>query len=68
MEVSAPRFQSLAGRYVLLDDVVAHKNFANYHRLRADPPYRLREEDLRLRNGYAIFEGIARPSAAAATW
>jgi hypothetical protein len=50
-------------RYLMLDDVMAHKNYANYQRLRADPAYRLREEDLSLRNGYAIYERLNQDSA-----
>ncbi|GLH72511.1 hypothetical protein GETHLI_10130 [Geothrix limicola] len=43
-------------RWILLDDVNAHKNFMNHRRLSGDPSYRLVEEDWGIRHGYAIFE------------
>jgi hypothetical protein len=59
-----PELNAVYGaRYLMLDDVMAHKNYANYQRLRTDPAYRLREEDLQLRNGYAIFERLNKDSA-----
>jgi hypothetical protein len=42
--------------FVMLDDVMTYKNFANYERLSADQRYRLLTEDSRLRNGFAVFE------------
>ncbi|WLT33237.1 hypothetical protein [Geothrix sp. PMB-07] len=44
--------------WILLDDVNAHKNFRNYHRLRQDPAYRLVREDWQVRNGFAIFQRV----------
>lgn len=44
--------------WILLDDINAHKNFRNYHRLHEDPAYRLVREDWEVRNGYAIFQRI----------
>jgi hypothetical protein len=46
-------------RYVVLDDTKTMKNLENYERLRADPDYRLIEEDPDLRNGFAAFERVA---------
>ncbi|MBJ6727760.1 O-linked N-acetylglucosamine transferase family protein [Geomesophilobacter sediminis] len=45
-------------RFILLDDTVAYKNWATYHRLAKDPNYRLLRENHRLRNGYAVFERV----------
>lgn len=41
--------------YILLDDVRAFKNYANFVRLSADPAYVLLEASENLRNGYAVF-------------
>ena len=43
-------------RYILLDDINAFKNYANYHQLLNDPEYELIEENKTLRNGYAVFK------------
>ena len=43
-------------RFILLDDITAFKNYANYKQLLADPDYALVEENKQLRNGYAIFK------------
>ena len=43
-------------RFLLLDDVRTYKNHANWTRLSADPAYRLVQEELTLRNGFAVFE------------
>lgn len=43
-------------RFILLDDTNTLKNFANRQRLLKDPRYELVEEDLALRNGYAVFK------------
>jgi hypothetical protein len=44
--------------WILLDDVNAHKNFCNYHRLRNDPTYRLVREGWHVRNGFAVFQRV----------
>ncbi|MBA3915407.1 MAG: hypothetical protein H0X25_16445, partial [Acidobacteriales bacterium] len=41
---------------IALDDVNAYKNANNYARLKDDAQYQLLMENLRLRNGYAIFQ------------
>jgi hypothetical protein len=46
-------------RYLVLDDTMTMKNLDNYARLRADPAYRLLEEDPALRNGFAAFERVS---------
>lgn len=43
-------------RFILLDDINAFKNYNNYKSLLADPAYELIEENIHLRNGYAIFK------------
>lgn len=43
-------------RFILLDDINAFKNYANYKKLLNDPNYELLEENIQLRNGYAIFK------------
>ncbi len=43
-------------RFILLDDINAFKNYANYHQLIKDPNYELLEEEKELRNGYAVFK------------
>lgn len=43
-------------RWILLDDINAFKNFANYQRLRNDPSYEIYRENWHLRNGYAVFK------------
>lgn len=52
-------------RWLLLDDVNAHKNFRNYHRLRQDPSYRLVREDWDVRHGYAVFQQVPAAPAGA---
>lgn len=42
--------------FILLDDINAFKNYANYQALLRDPAYQLLEQDKSLRNGYAIFK------------
>lgn len=42
--------------YILLDDVRAFKNYANFARLSADPAYALAEVSEHVRNGYAVFQ------------
>ena len=51
--------------YILLDDVRAFKNYANFARLSADPAYALVEVSEHVRNGYAVFQlaGSTRPPA-----
>lgn len=41
--------------YILLDDIRAFKNYANFARLSADPAYSLVEVSEHVRNGYAVF-------------
>jgi len=41
--------------FILLDDVRTYKNLASYRRLNADPDYKLVAQDLRCRNGFAVF-------------
>ena len=43
-------------RFILLDDINAFKNYANYQQLVNDPNYKLLEENKQLRNGYAVFK------------
>jgi len=43
-------------KWILLDDIIAFKNHANYHQLLQDTNYELVEENTTLRNGYAIFK------------
>jgi len=43
-------------KLILLDDIHAFKNHANYHQLLQDTNYELVEQDTTLRNGYAIFK------------
>ncbi len=43
-------------RFILLDDINAFKNYANYQQLINDPNYELLEEEKELRNGYAVFK------------
>lgn len=42
--------------YILLDDIRAFKNHANFTRLSADPAYDLMESSEQVRNGYAVFQ------------
>lgn len=41
--------------YILLDDIRAFKNHANFERLSGDPAYALTEMSEHVRNGYAVF-------------
>jgi hypothetical protein len=43
-------------RYIILDDINAFKNYSNYNRLLVDKRYELKQSDLTLRNGFAVFE------------
>lgn len=45
-------------KIIVLDDTNDIKNYANYHRLKSDPTYRLLAENPNERNGYAAFERI----------
>jgi hypothetical protein len=45
----------LGAKYIVLDDVNAHKNFNSYRLLRNHTSYQVFAEDLNLRNGFAIF-------------
>ena len=42
-------------KVIFLDDINAYKNYENYYHLLKDEDYKLVKEDLRLRNGYAVF-------------
>jgi hypothetical protein len=46
---------TLGARVIALDDINAHKNFNCYRMLRSHVGYALAHEDLKLRNGFAIF-------------
>ncbi|MBD2096298.1 FkbM family methyltransferase [Trichocoleus sp. FACHB-591] len=46
-------------KFILLDDVKAFKNFNNYKKLILDEKYTLISQNLKLRNGYAIFKRIS---------
>jgi hypothetical protein len=50
----------IGARILMLDDINSYKNFENYHALKSNSQYALREEDWTLRNGYAIFEKSSR--------
>lgn len=43
-------------KFILLDDINAFKNYNNYQALIRDSNYELVEENLELRNGYAVFK------------
>lgn len=45
-------------KYIFLDDINAFKNYSNYHQLLRDSNYQLLEENVSLRNGYALFKKI----------
>jgi FkbM family methyltransferase len=45
-------------KFILLDDVNAFKNFNSYKRLLVDENYMLVSQNLKLRNGYAIFKRV----------
>jgi hypothetical protein len=50
-------FERIYGaKWILLDDIRSFKNYANYTRLLRDYNYQLIEENLFLRNGYAVFK------------
>ncbi|HSW85932.1 MAG TPA: hypothetical protein VLG49_00370 [Rhabdochlamydiaceae bacterium] len=50
-------FQFVYGaKFILLDDINAFKNYANYKQLLSDPGYELIEQNHQLRNGYAVFK------------
>ena len=54
-----PELEEVYGaRFLLLDDIRSFKNWENYHRLRADPAYRLVKKSRWLRNGFAVFERV----------
>ena len=48
--------QLYGAKFILLDDTLSFKNYANRIRLLQDPQYELLEENLSLRNGYSIFK------------
>src|SRR5689334_21923012 len=48
----------MGARWILLDDVNGFKNLNGYQRLLREPSYLLREVDLNVRHGYAVFEKI----------
>jgi glycosyltransferase involved in cell wall biosynthesis/predicted O-methyltransferase YrrM len=43
-------------KFICLDDINSFKNYQNWHRLCHDPNYSLIAQNLKLRNGYAIFK------------
>jgi hypothetical protein len=45
-------------KFIMLDDILAYKNWANHNRLRADPTYKLLVENNYLRNGFSVFVRI----------
>lgn len=45
-------------QWLILDDIRAMKNHANYVCLRRDPAYELVDRSWRLRNGYAVFRRV----------
>ena len=45
-------------RFILLDDINAFKNYANYQFLLNDSNYKLIERNINLRNGYAVFKRV----------
>jgi len=46
--------------YILLDGINGFKNRNNYQRLKEDPDYNLMQENLSVRNGYAVFKKESR--------
>lgn len=57
---SAELDEVYGARYILLDDIRAFKNHANFNRLSADPAYALLEASAQVRNGYAVFRLAAK--------
>jgi len=52
-------FKKLYGaKYIMLDDINAHKNYLSHHSLKNDKNYKLLVENYHLRNGYSIFVKI----------
>lgn len=49
----------LGARIIALDDINAFKNFQSYQELSNNPDYKLIARDVRLRNGFAIFERVS---------
>lgn len=49
----------LGARIIALDDINAFKNFQSYQELSNNPHYKLIARDVRLRNGFAIFERVS---------
>ena len=50
--------QIYGAKFIFLDDICTFKNFLNRKRLLNDPNYTLVEENLEVRNGYAIFKRV----------
>ena len=46
-------------KYILLDDILSYKNWANHKRLLHDPSYMLLLENNILRNGFSVFINIS---------
>lgn len=46
-------------KYILLDDILTYKNYANHMRLCTDPDYILLLENNMLRNGFSVFVNIS---------
>lgn len=53
---SAELEEVYGAKFILLDDIKTFKNYKNYHRLLSDRNYALLEQNLYVRNGYAIFK------------
>lgn len=49
----------LGARIIALDDINTFKNFQSYQELSNNPHYKLIARDVRLRNGFAIFERVS---------
>jgi glycosyltransferase involved in cell wall biosynthesis len=48
--------QVYGSKYILLDDINTFKNYKSHRRLLADPNYTMIAQNLKLRNGYSIFQ------------
>ena len=54
-----PELDAVYGaKFIILDDIMAYKNFDNHNRLVNDPKYMLLKENKRVRNGYSIFKRV----------